>query len=61
VNGAPRQSWMQPSAIIGVLGMAGMILTAVNGFQTGTNQKIAELNKTIAVLEWRVAQLERGR
>lgn len=61
MNGAPRQSWMQPSAIIGVLGMAGMILTAVNGFQTGTNQKIAELNKTIAVLEWRVAQLERGR
>ena len=56
---APRKpnDWLSPNAIIGVLGMLGMIFTAFVNFQTGTNAQLGALRTDIEVLK---VKIDRG-
>lgn len=62
---APREQkksdWLSPSAIFGVLGFAGMVLTSMSQFRENSATAIADLKARVIHLEKDVERLERAR
>lgn len=47
----PKNRWTDPSSIIGLLGMAGLIFTSYSTFKQGTGDQIGALSARVAVVE----------